>query len=92
MAVPLLERQLAPIPNPPPIIEERLQGKSMVVCVYKPDSYNLVYLQLRNGSSYKPVARNFYWGFLLDLFGKIVDLLFREGGSSAPREPPWLWA
>ena len=24
----------------------------------------------------------------MDLFNKIVDLLFREGGSSAPREPP----
>ena len=53
MAVPLLERQLAPIPNPPPITEERLQEKGMVVFVYEPDSYNLVYLQLRNGSSYK---------------------------------------
>ena len=28
------------------------------------------------------------YGFL----NKIVDLLFREGGSSAPREPPWLRA
>ena len=25
---------------------------------------------------------------IVDLFNKIVDLLFREGGSSAPREPP----
>ena len=54
MAVPLLERQLAPIPNPPPITEERLQKKGMVVCVYEPDSYNLVHtFQLRNDSSYK---------------------------------------
>ena len=54
MAVSLLERQLAPIPNPPPITEERLQEKGMVICVYEPDSYNLVHtLQLRNGSSYK---------------------------------------
>ena len=43
MAVPLLERQLAPIPNPPPITEERLQEKGMVVCVHEPDSYNLVH-------------------------------------------------
>jgi len=32
MAVPLLERQLAPIPNPPPISEERLQEKGALVC------------------------------------------------------------
>ena len=45
MAVPLLERQLAPIPNPPPITEERLQEKGMFVCVlYERDSYNLVHI------------------------------------------------
>ena len=25
-----------------------------------------------------------------DLFNKLMDLLFRKGGYSAPREPPWL--
>ena len=44
MAVPLLERQLAPIPNPPPITEERLQEKGMVVCVHDGDSCNLVHM------------------------------------------------
>ena len=33
MAVPLLERQLAPIPDPPPITEERLQEKGVMVCI-----------------------------------------------------------
>ena len=32
MAGPLLERQLAPIPEPPPISEERLQEKGKRVC------------------------------------------------------------
>ena len=32
MAVPLLQRQLAPIPEPPLITEERLQEKGMIVC------------------------------------------------------------
>ena len=54
MAVPLLERQLAPIPDPPPITEERLQEKGVMVCMLQRDSYNLVHiLQPRNGSSYK---------------------------------------
>ena len=26
----------------------------------------------------------------MDLFNKLMDLLFRKGGSSAPREPPCL--
>ena len=43
MAVPLLERQLAPIPDPPPITEERLQEKGEMVCVLQRDSYNLVH-------------------------------------------------
>ena len=43
MAVPLLERQLAPIPDPPPITEERLQEKGMMVCILQRDSYNLVH-------------------------------------------------
>ena len=25
---------------------------------------------------------------IVDLFNKLMDLLFRKGGSSAPREPP----
>ena len=43
MAVPLLERQLAPIPEPPPITEERLQEKGVMVCMLRRDSYNLVH-------------------------------------------------
>ena len=43
MAVPPLERQLAPIPDPPPITEERLQAKGVMVCVLQRDSYNLVH-------------------------------------------------
>ena len=43
MAVPLLERQLAPIPDPPPITEERLQEKGVMVCMLQRDSYNLVH-------------------------------------------------
>ena len=43
MAVPLLERQLAPIPDPPPITEERVQEKGVMVCMLQRDSYNLVH-------------------------------------------------
>ena len=43
MAVPPLERQLAPIPDPPPITEERLQEKGVMVCMLQRDSYNLVH-------------------------------------------------
>ena len=44
MDVTLLEKQLAPIPDPPPITEERLQEKGIVVAVLQCDSYNLVYI------------------------------------------------
>ena len=43
MAVPLLERQLAPISDPSPITEERLQEKGVMVCMLQRDSYNLVH-------------------------------------------------
>ena len=44
MAVTLLEKQLAPIPDPPPITEERLQEKGIVAGVLLCDSYNLVHI------------------------------------------------
>ena len=54
MAGPLLERQLAPIPEPPPISEERLQEKGKRVCPHFPGSYSFMHtcLQQRNGNSY----------------------------------------
>jgi len=54
MAGPLLERQLAPIPEPPPISEERLQEKGERVLSKIFGSYYFMHmcLQQRNGSSY----------------------------------------
>ena len=53
MAGPLLERQLAPIPEPPPISEERLQEKGKRVGPRFGGSYSFMRtcLQRRNGSS-----------------------------------------
>ena len=40
----LLEKQLALIPDPPPITVERLQEKGIAVGVLLCDSYNLVHI------------------------------------------------